>query len=153
MLNRIFKTILLGLFGLVIATTLTSCKKEKDTIAVIIVQDGSGEAVADARVVLHANELKQSLYTYDPDDYPNRSLDLLVKANLDTFYSQTGQNSDIFKADWTDDNGRAEFTLPLEMILNVSVLKTEGNDEFLGANIINIKKEKTSTETVKLLNY
>ena len=153
MLNRIFKTILLGLFGLVIATTLTSCKKEKDTIAVIIVQDGSGEAVADARVVLHANELKQSLYTYDPDDYPNRSLDLLVKANLDTFYSQTGQNSDIFKADWTDDNGRAEFTLPLEMILNVSVLKTDGNDEFLGANIINIKKEKTSTEIVKLLNY
>ena len=153
MLNRIFKTILLGLFGLVIATTLTSCKKEKDTIAVIIVQDGSGEAVADARVVLHANELKQSLYTYDPDDYPNRSLDLLVKANLDTFYSQTGQNSDIFKADWTDDNGRAEFTLPLEMILNVSVLKTEGNDEFLGANIINIKKEKISTEIVKLLNY
>jgi len=153
MLNRIFKTILLGVFALVITTTFTSCKKEKETVAVIIVQDGSGSTVADARVILHANALKQSLYTYDPDDYPNRSLDLLVKANLDTFYSQTGQNSDIFKADWTDDNGRAEFTLPLEMILNVSVLKTDGNDEFLGANIINIQKEKTTTEIVKLLNY
>ena len=151
MLNRIFKTILLGVFALVITTTFTSCKKEKDTIAVVIVQDGSGNTVPNARVILHANQLKQSLYTYDPDNYS--SLDNLVKSNLDTLYSTVGQNSDIFKADWTDDNGRAEFTLPLEMILNVSVLKTDGNDEFLGANIINIQKEKTTTEIVKLLNY
>ena len=136
-----------------ITSTFTSCEKEKDTIAVIIVKDGSGNTVADARVILHANALKQSLYTYDPDDYPNRSLDLLVKANLDTFYSQTGQNSDIFKAESTDNNGRVEFTLPLEMILNISVLKINGNDEYLGANIINIQKEKTTTQVVKLLNY
>ena len=157
MLNRIFKTILLGVFALVITTTFTSCKKEKDTIAVIIVQDGSGNTVPQARVILHANQLKQSLYTYNPDNYTNRSLDILVKANLDTLYSSTGQNSDVFKADWTDNNGRAEFTLPLEMILNVSVLKIgeglDGNNEYLGANIINIKKEKTTTQVVKLLNY
>ena len=157
MLNRIFKTILLGVFALVITTTFTSCKKEKDTIAVIIVQDGSGNAVPQARVILHANPLKQPLYTYDPDDYTNRSLDVLVKANLDTLYSPIGQNSDLFKGDWTDNNGRAEFTLPLGMILNVSVLKIgeglDGNNEYLGANIINIKKEKTTTQVVKLLNY
>ena len=153
MLNRIFKTILLGIFALVIATTFISCKKEKETIAVVIVQDGSGNAVPQARVILHANELKQSLYTYDPDDYANRSLDLLVKANLDTSYSPTGQYSDLFKAESTDNNGRVEFILPLEMILNVSVLKVDGNDEYLGANIINIQKEKTTTQVVKLLNY
>ena len=140
-----------------ITTTFTSCKKEKDTIAVIIVQDGSGNTVPHARVIIHANQLKQSLYTYNPDNYTNRSLDILVKANLDTLYSSTGQNSDVFKADWTDNNGRAEFTLPLEMILNVSVLKIgeglDGNNEYLGANIINIKKEKTTTQVVKLLNY
>ena len=151
MLNRIFKTILLGVFALVITTTFTSCKKEKDTIAVIIVQDGSGNIVSNARVILHANKLKQSLDTYVADNYS--SLDNLVKSNLDTVYSPTGQNSNIFKGDWTDNNGRAEFTLPLEMILNVSVLKIDGNNEYLGANIINIQKEKTITKVVKLLNY
>jgi len=39
------------------------------------------------------------------------------------------------------------------MILNVSVLKIDGNDEYLGANIINAKKEKTTTQVVKLLTY
>ena len=137
-----------------ITTTFTSCKKEKDTIAVIIVQDGSGNTVPYARVIIHANQLKQSLYTYNPDNYANRSLDLLVKANLDTFeFSPTGEIPDIFEADWTDNNGRVEFTLPLEMILNVSVLKVDGNDEFLGANVINIQKEQTTTQVVKLLNY
>ena len=151
MLNRIFKTILLGVFALVITTTFTSCKKEKDTIAVVIVQDGSGNTVPNARVILHANPLKQSLFTYDPNNYS--SLDNLVKSNLDTVYSPTGQNSDIFKAEWTDNNGRAEFTLPLEMILNVSVLKVDGNDEYLGANVINIQKEKSTTKVVRLSNY
>jgi len=151
MLNRIFKTTLLGVFALVITITFTSCEKEKETIAIIIVNDGSGSAVPRARVVLHANSLKQPLYSYDPDYY--NSLDSLVEFNLDTFYSPTGQNSDVFKADWTDNNGRAEFTLPLEMILNISVLKIVGNDEYLGANVINIKKEEMTTQTVKLLNY
>jgi len=151
MLNRIFKTILLGVFALVVTTTFTSCKKENDTIAVIIVQDGSGNIVSNARVILHANKLKQSLDTYVADNYS--SLDNLVKSNLDTVYSPTGQNSNIFKGDWTDNNGRAEFTLPLEMILSVSVLKIDGNNEYLGANIINIQKEKTITQVVKLLNY
>ena len=158
MLNRIFKTTLLGVFALVISTTFTSCKKEKDTIAVIIVKDGSGITVPNARVILHAMPLKHSIHSplpqYNPDNYANRSLDLLVKANLDTFeFSPTGEIPDIFEADWTDNNGRVEFTLPLEMILNVSVLKIDGNDEFLGENVINIQKEKTTIQVVKLLNY
>ena len=134
-----------------ITTTFTSCKKEKDTIAVIIVKDGSGIAVPNARVIVHANPLKESLETYDPNNYS--SLDNLVKANLDSIFSQTGQLSNVFEADWTDDNGRAQFTLPIEMILNISVLKIAGNDEYLGVNVINIEKEKTTTQVVKLLNY
>ena len=157
MLNRIFKTILLGVFALVITTTFTSCKKEKETIAVIIVKSSSGITVPNARVILHANKLKQSLYAYNPDDYTNGSLDLLVIDNLDTLYSSTGQNSDIFKAEWTDDNGRAEFTLPLEIILNVSVLKIgeglDGNNEYLGLNVINITEGETTIQVVRLLNY
>tara|TARA_B110000211_G_scaffold206127_1_gene240877 strand:- start:1303 stop:1812 length:510 start_codon:yes stop_codon:yes gene_type:complete len=118
------------------------------TKAVIIVKDGSGNPVHQARVILHANQLKQPLFTYDPDNYS--SLDALVKANLDTIYSPTGQNSDLFKGDWTDNNGRAEFTLPLEMILNVSVLKIDGNDEYLGANIILLTEGVTVTKIVEI---
>lgn len=153
MLNRIFKPVLLGVFALVIITTLTSCQKAKDTIGVVIVKDGSGNPVSQARVVLHANSLKEPLYEYNPEDYSGISLDILVKSNIDTTYSNFGQYSDVFEADWTDDNGRAEFTLPLAMILNVSVLKIDGNDEYLGANIINIKKEETTTQTINLINY
>ena len=153
MLNRIFKTILLGVFSLVITTTFTSCKKEKDTIAVIIVENGSGIAVPNARVILHANPLRESLYNYNPDIYTNRSLDILVKSNLDSVFSRTGQISNVFEADWTDNNGRAEFTFPLDMILNISVLKIDGNEEYLGVNVVAIKKEKTTTQVVRLLNY
>ena len=123
------------------------------TKALIIIKDSSGIAVPNARVVLHSRTLKEPLYNYNPDNYTNRSLDLLVKANLDSIFSQTGQLSNVFEADWTDDNGRAQFTLPIEMILNISVLKIAGNDEYLGVNVINIEKEKTTTQVVKLLNY
>ena len=159
MLNRIFKTVLLGVFALVITTTFTSCRKAKDTIAVIIVKDGSGNTVPHARVVLHANPLKQSLYSYQNqiDTKINNgsftNLDSYLKYKLDTIYSPVGQNSEVFLADWSDANGRAEFTLPLEMSLNISVLKIDGNDEYLGANIINVKKEEITTQVVKLLNY
>ena len=148
MLNRIFKTILLGVFSLVITTTFTSCEEENETIAVIIVKDGSGSKVSNARVVLHANPLKQSLYAYNPDNY--NSLDDLVKSNLDTVYSSTGQNSNIFRAESTDNNGRVEFTFPLEMVLNVSVLKIDGNDEYLGANIILLTEGVTVTKIVEI---
>ena len=116
-------------------------------------REDSRNTVRNARVILHAYDLKgqNGLFSYDPDNYS--SLDNLVKSNLDTVYSPTGQNSDLFKAEWTDNNGRAEFTLPLEMILKVSVLKIDGNDEYLGANFINIQKEKTTTQVVKLLDY
>lgn len=153
MLNRIFKPVLLGVFALVSITTFTSCQKTKDTIGVVIVKDGSGNPVSHARVVLHANPLKQPLYNYNPENYTDRSLDILVKHNIDTNYSYTGQYSDIFEADWTDNNGRAEFTLPLPMTLNVSALKIDGNNEHLGAGRINIKKEKITTQTINLISY
>ena len=120
------------------------------TKALIIIKDSSGIAVPNARVVLHSRTLKEPLYNYNPDNYTNRSLDILVKANLDSIFSQTGQLSNVFEADWTDDNGRAEFTLPLEMILNVSVLKIDGNDEYFGANVILLIEGVTVTKIVEI---
>jgi hypothetical protein len=32
-------------------------------------------------------------------------------------------------------------------------MKIDGNDEYLGANIISVRKEETNTQVVTLLNY
>ena len=121
------------------------------TKAVINVKNGSGSKVTNARVVLHAMPLKSPLYTYNADNY--ETFDDMIRSNLDTIYGPQGQISDIFVADWTDDNGRAEFTLPLGMILNVSALwQVDNNIERMGANIINIKEGKITTQVVEIRN-
>jgi len=151
MLNKILKSVLLGVFALAIVTNFSSCKKEKETIAAIVVENDAGLPISHARVVLHAMPLKNSLYTYNPDNY--NTFDYMIKSNLDTVYSAQGQISDIFVADWTDDNGRAEFTLPLGMILNVSALwQVDNNIERMGANIINIKEGEITTQVVEIRN-
>ena len=151
MLNKILKSVLLGVFALAIVTNFSSCKKEKETIAAIVVKNDAGLPISYARVVLHAMPLKNSLYTFNPDNY--ETFDYMIKSNLDTVYSPQGQISDIFIADWTDDNGRAEFTLPLAMILNVSVLwQVDNNIERMGANIINIKEGEITIQVVEVSN-
>ena len=125
MLNRIFKTILLGVFALVITTTFTSCEKEKDTIAVIIVKDTNGNVVSGAQVELS----------------PNQSIN-----------SVSGElpNSDLNKINTTDANGRVQFNYDLESILNVKATITIDNDEYEGVNIIRLLRGKTTTKVVEI---
>ena len=58
MLNKILKSVLLGVFALAIVTNFSSCKKEKETIAAIVVKNDAGLPISHARVVLHAMPLK-----------------------------------------------------------------------------------------------
>ena len=125
MLNRIFKTILLGVFALVITTTFTSCKKEKDTIAVIIVKDTNGNVVSGAQVEL----------------YPNQSINE---------FSGNRPNSDLNKINTTDANGRVQFNYDLESILNVKATIKIDNDEYEGVNIIRLLRGKTTTKVVEI---
>ena len=151
MLNKILMSVLLGVFALAIVTNFSSCKKEKETIAAIVVKNDAGLPISHARVVLHAMPLKNSLYTYNADNYD--TFDYMIKSNLDTVYSAQGQISEIFVTDWTDDNGRAEFTFPLGMILNISALwQVDNNIERMGANIINIKEGEITTQVVEIRN-
>jgi hypothetical protein len=151
MLNKILKSVLLGVFALAIVINFSSCKKEKETIAAIVVKNDAGLPISHARVVLHALNLENSLDSYNPDNY--NSLDDLVWYNLDTSYSPQGQVSNVFVADWTDKNGRAEFTFPIGMILNVTAMQqVDNNIERLGANVINIKKEQITTQIVEIRN-
>jgi hypothetical protein len=151
MLNKILKSVLLGVFALAIVLNISSCKEEKETIAAIVVENDAGLPVSQARVVLHAMPLKNNLRTYDPDNYD--TFDDLIWYNLDTLYSPQGQVSNVFVADWTDKNGRAEFTFPIGMILNVSVMQqVDNNIERLGANVINISSEQITTQVVEIRN-
>ena len=124
MLNRIFKTVLLGTFALVISTTFIACEKAKDTIGIIIVKDSNGNTVSGATVVLHQ----------------------------DGAISPQGNNSnpELRKTDVTDANGRAEFTYELEAIFQVDVEKIDGNNIYNGFNIIRLLKEKTVTQVVEI---
>jgi len=125
MLNRIFKTILLGVFALVITTTYTSCKKEKDTIAVIIVKDTNGNVVSGAQVEL----------------YPNQSINP-VSGELPNF--------DLNKVKTSDSAGRVQFTYDLESILNIKATIQIGNDDYEGNNIIRLLRGKTTTKVVEI---
>tara|TARA_Y100000739_G_scaffold202112_1_gene187308 strand:+ start:143 stop:544 length:402 start_codon:yes stop_codon:yes gene_type:complete len=132
MLNKIFKTVILGFFPLIILTTITSCEKAKDTIGVIIVQDFTGNTVSGASVVLHQDGAIGPL-GQGPNDHGEDVLPYTIR-----------------KTDITDANGRAEFTYELEAILQVDVEKIEGNDTLRGSNIIRMIKEKTVTQVVEI---
>ena len=125
MLNRIFKTILLGVFSLVITSTFTSCEKEKDTIAVIIVKDTYGNVVSGATVEVYPNQ------TINPT-----SGELPI--------------SDLRKVNTTDANGKAQFTYELELILNVKATIKIGNYDYEGNNIIRLLRGQTTTKVVEI---
>tara|TARA_B110000240_G_scaffold87786_1_gene99853 strand:- start:133 stop:519 length:387 start_codon:yes stop_codon:yes gene_type:complete len=125
MLNKILKSVLLGIFALVIVTNFSSCKKEKDTIAVIIVKDTNGNVVSGAQVEL----------------YPNQSINP-VSGEL--------PNSDLNKINTTDANGRVQFNYDLESILNIKATIKIGNDDYEGNNIIRLLRGKTTTKVVEI---
>ena len=122
MLNKIFKSGLIGVFALAMTITFTSCEKEKETTGLIIVKNSNGVVVPDAFVILFPDQI------ISPSGvYPDPSLT---------------------KSKWTDANGQAEFTYELEAILNVEVTKVDGNSTYTGVNIIRLLKEKTVTKEV-----
>lgn len=125
MLNKIFRTIILGFFSLVLVTTFTSCKKEKDIVAIITVKDSSGNLVSGATVTLYP----APVHSQTSGDLPNSSL---TKSNV------------------TDANGKVQFTYELEAILNVEATKTILPNTYTGKNIIRLLKGKTVEKTIEI---
>jgi hypothetical protein len=124
MLNKIFKSGLIGFFALVMILAFTSCQKEKETIGIIIVKDSSGQVVSSASVTL----------------FPEPAIS--PQGNL--------PDPSLAKSNWTDANGQAQFTYDLEAILNIEVTKEDGNSTYTGANIIRLLKGKTVTKVVEI---
>ena len=125
MLNRIFKPVLLVVLALVFSSTFTSCKKDKETIGVIIVKYSNGNLVQGADVRLHQDgQISTGGEPVDP--------------NLATGWQKT------------DESGSVEFTFDLEAILNVDVVDTVGNDIYVGTDVIRLLKGKTVTKVVEV---
>ena len=124
MLNKIFKSGLIGVFALVIVVTVISCQKEKATIAVIIVKNNSGQVVPKAFVTL----------------FPEPTIS--SQGNL--------PNPSLTNTERTDANGIARFTYDMEAILNIDVVKYEGNDTLVGTDIIRLLKGKSVTKAVEV---
>lgn len=122
--NKIFKSILVVVAALVLCATFTACEKEKETIGVIIVKDFNNNVINNATVTLHQ----------------------------DGQISDQGEhtNSDIYRTEETDVNGRAEFTYVLEAVLNIEVIKYVGNDTLTGSNVIVLQAGKTVTKVVEI---
>jgi len=125
MLNKIFQTVILGVFILGLSTTTTSCKKETDTIAIVIVKNTNGTVISGATVVLYPDQTNSPI----SGELPNASL---TKTNK------------------TDANGKVEFTYDLECVLNIEATKLDGNDELQGNNVIQLLKGKTTTKVVEI---
>ena len=122
MLNKIFKSGLIGVFALAMIVIVTSCQKEKETIGIIIVKDSNSAVVPGADVTLFPEPVISS-----QGELPDPSL------------TKTNQ---------TDANGQAEFTYDLEATLNIEVTKVDGNSTYTGAEIIRLQKGKSITKIV-----
>jgi hypothetical protein len=124
MLNKIFKSGLIGFFALVMIVAFASCQKEKETIGIIIVKDSNGQVVSSASVTL----------------FPEPAIS--PQGNL--------PDPSLTKTNNTDANGQVQFTYELEAILNIEVVKHEGNDTLQGINIIRLLKGKSVTKVVEI---
>ena len=116
--HKILKILLSIVF---IAAIFTSCKKEKETIAIIKVEYPDGSPMKGATV-----ELDQT------NGAPG-----------------TDPIEDLRKEKETDASGEAEFIYAYEAILDVTVTKESGNDIYLGSTVIKLVKGETTTKTVE----
>ena len=121
MLNKIFKSLLIGAFA-IFALTLNSCKKPEDTKAIITVVDINGAVVKDAKVRLHQ----------------------------DGQISPSGQYSEVSDEQWTDAGGQTEHVFEYEATLNVDIWKKMGTDTLTGNNVIRLLKQKTVSKTIEI---
>ena len=111
-------------FFALLLTSLISCKKEsKPTVGVVVVLDQQNNLISNARVTLSVNS------------------DLV---------SNQGANpiGELTRTEYTDTQGRVEFTYDLEAIFNISVQKLSGNDTLIGQNMISLVRGETITKRV-----
>lgn len=105
---------------------LTSCTKESSpTVGVVIVVDQQKNPIADARVTLSINDDLVSNQGATPID-------------------------ELTRTEYTDVQGRVEFTYELEAIFDINIQKLSGNDTLIGQNMIALVRGETVTKRVTI---
>ena len=111
-------------FFALLLTSLISCKKEsKPTVGVVVVLDQQNNLISNARVTLSVNS------------------DLVSNQGAIPI-------GELTRTEYTDTQGRVEFTYDLEAIFNISVQKLSGNDTLIGQNMIALVRGETITKRV-----
>ena len=103
---------------------LNSCTKESSpTVGVVIVVDQQKTPISNARVTLSIND----------DLVNNQGATPIGELN---------------RTEYTDTQGRVEFTYDLEAIFDINVQKLSGNDTLIGQNMIALVRGETITKQV-----
>ncbi len=105
---------------------LFSCNKESNpTVGVVIVVDQQKNPISDARVTLSINDDLVSNQGATPSE-------------------------DLTRIEYTDTQGRVEFTYELEAIFDINIQKLSGNDTLIGQNMIALVRGETVTKQVTI---
>ena len=105
---------------------LFSCNKESNpTVGVVIVVDQQKNPISDARVTLSINDDLVSNQGATPSE-------------------------DLTRIEYTDVQGRVEFTYELEAIFDINIQKLSGNDTLIGQNMIALVRGETVTKQVTI---
>ena len=105
---------------------LSSCTKENNpTVGVVIVVDQQKNPISDARVTLSIND------------------DLVSNQGATPI-------GDLTRIEYTDVQGRVEFTYELEAIFDINIQKLSGNDTLIGENMIALVRGETVTKQVTI---
>ena len=103
---------------------LNSCTKESSpTVGVVIVVDQQKTPISNARVTLSISD----------DLVSNQGATPIGELN---------------RTEYTDTQGRVEFTYDLEAIFDINVQKLSGNDTLIGQNMIALVRGETITKQV-----
>ena len=121
MLNKVLKNNLLALF---FALAFVSCQEESPTRAILTITLSDGSPAYDG-----AKSCK-------------------VILSQDGLVNSAGNESNVYKMDYTSSDGSVEFEFVNEAILNVDVEYETGNDVYTAESVIKLVREELVRKTV-----
>tara|TARA_B100000965_G_scaffold354642_1_gene331425 strand:+ start:265 stop:639 length:375 start_codon:yes stop_codon:yes gene_type:complete len=121
MLNKVLKNYLIVLF---LPFVFVSCQEETPTRAIITVTTPDGAPAYDG---------------------PNSCKVILSQQGL---INSAGNESNVYKKDYTSSNGSVEFEFINEAILNINIEYKTDNDTLTGESIIKLVREELVRKTV-----
>ena len=121
MLNKVLKNYLIILF---VTLGFVSCQEENSTRAIITITTPDGAPAYDG----------------------NKSCEVVLSQQ--GLINSAGNESNVYKKDYTSLDGTVEFEFINEAILNINVEYSTGNDVYTAESVIKLVKEELVRKTV-----